>query len=320
MTCGRTYVASRGRFPYDEGKHLTMVLELHAYSDESGGIDEPCCTVAGFIASPRQWKLFSANWTAVLERADVPVFHATDFFSRAGWQSSASPYHDWSDEKALRFQRELTDVFLRQHKRLHRANGAVDVNDYKELSEDWKRVFTGAMIKWNVRAGQFTSRLLGTGKPSAPWFLCFIDFVQHILTHAPDGSFVHLTCDETKEYAPLAQITWNNMKKHKAFGWRKMGDLTFAGDEWKPALQLADSYAHLLNHAIPRYGKGLDNPARAEMLNALLKDGEPVFMHTEQTLEKRAVEITEAIMNEIELHYGSDETGEAARPLGPGLR
>lgn len=284
-----------------------MVLELHAYSDESGGIDHPCCTVAGFIASPRQWKLLNGRWAEVLHRAHVPAFHATDFFSRAGWQSSKSPYHGWSPQKALTFQRALTDVFLRQHKHIHRANGAVDVHDYKGMSEDWRKIFTGAMIKWNVHAGQFTSKMLGTGKPSAPWFLCFIDFVQHLLTHAPDGAVVHLTCDENADYASLAQTTWSNMKKHKAFGWQKMGDLTFASDETKPALQLADAYAHLLNHAIPRYGKGLHSPERAEMLNVLLKNGEPVYMHTAQTLEKRAVEITNAILKEIELHYANGE-------------
>jgi len=284
-----------------------MVLEFHAYADESGGIDHPCCTVAGFIASPRQWKLFKAGWTDVLKRAHVCAFHATDFFSRASWQSSESPYHGWSEEKASRFQRELIDVFLRQHKNLHRANGAVDVNDYKQMSQDWKAIFTGAMLKWNVRSGQFSTKLSGTGKPSAPWFLCFIDFVQHMLVQARDGVVVHLTCDEKRDYAPLAQITWKNMKKHKAFGWQKMGDLTFADDETKPGLQLADAYANLLNHAIPRYGQGPATADRAAFLAALLKNGEPVYMHNAQTLEKRSQEITDAILKEIELHYENGE-------------
>lgn len=302
MNCDRTrlYRPSKGDYPYHEGKHLIVLTEWFAYSDESGGLDHPLCTVAGFIASPRQWKLFNAEWQRVLDVAHVQSFHATDFFSRAGWQSSASPYRGWSEGKAAKFQQDLTDVFVRQHKNIHRGNGAVDVNDYKQLSKDWQRIFTGAMVKWNVRKGAFTSKMLGTGKPSAPWFLCFMDFVQHILAHAPDNVIVHLTCDEKDDYAPLAQITWNNMKTQKMFGWRKMGDLTFASDGSKPGLQLADAYANLLNYAIPRYDKGLASPERAAFLKALLKDGDPVYMHTAQTLEKRAQDITDDILKEIE--------------------
>ena len=306
MACRSTYRPSKSECPHNEGKHLTMVLELQAWADESGGIDHPSCTFAGFIASPRQWKIFRAAWREVLERANVPAFHSTYFFSRESWQSSESPYHNWTEKKALKFQRELTDVFVRQYRKINRANGSVDVGDYKQMSESWQRIFTGAMIKWNVKDGQFTSKLSGTGRPAAPWFLCFIDFVQNILIHAPDGSIVHLTCDEQAAYAPLAQITWKNMKKHKALGWQKMGALTFESDEAYEPLQLADMYANLINHAVPRYGQGISRD-RSEALKALTKNGHSVYMHNAQTLEKRVKEITEAILKEIELRYGNDE-------------
>ena len=294
---------SKGDYPYDEGRHLTLVLELQAWADESGDIYDSHCTFAGFIASPRQWKLFRAKWREVLDRWRVPAFHAMYFFPRVAWQSSKSPYRGWTEDEALAFQRELTDVYVSQYRNIHRASGSVDINDYKQINEDWQRIFTGAMIKWNVRDGAFTSKLSGTGKPVAPWFLCFIDFVQHILTFAPEGSVVHLTCDTQADCAPLALITWNNMKKRKAQGWQKMGGLSFESDDCFEPLQLADMYANLLNHSIPQYGQGTLRPDRAEALAALMKDGKGVYMHNLETLERRARDISDSILQEIAVHY-----------------
>lgn len=298
MTCGRTYVASRGRYPYDEGKYLALVLEFYAYGDESGSISDPYCTVAGFVASPRQWKLFSAAWRDVLDEAGVPAFHAVDFFHREEWRSSGSPYHGWTEADGLVFQRRLLAVFLRQYQRINAANGAVNVEDFKLMSEEWQRIFTGALLKWDVRAGEFSAKILGTGKPSAPWFTSFIDFIQASLVHVSDGATLHLVFDQQNEYAPLAHITWANMKKYKMMNWRKMGDLIFREDEKDEPLQLADMYAHLINHWVPRLDEGI-SPDRVEALAVLMKKTGKIYIHTGETLEQRVMDITKAVMNEI---------------------
>ena len=73
---------SRGPYPYHEGKHLIVAIDLYAYADESGiQGSAPYCLMAGYIASPRRWKPFNAAWKATLEEYGVPEFHAKDFFA-----------------------------------------------------------------------------------------------------------------------------------------------------------------------------------------------------------------------------------------------
>ncbi|MDO8614252.1 MAG: DUF3800 domain-containing protein [Dehalococcoidia bacterium] len=282
-----------------------MVVELHAYADESGGTgDDPYCAIAGFIASERQWKIFRPRWREAL--GSVPAFHATDFWSRAGWKSKDSPYHGWTSDKALRFQRGLISVFYQQDKRLNPTNAVTNIPDFSELSEDWQRISTGALIKWSMRDGKFSARLSGTGKPSAPWFVSFIDLVQRIVEHVPDGAVLHLWFDEQNEYAPLAQITWKNMKRHKAKGWRKMGDLTFACDEEYEPLQLADMYTYLVHHYV-LYGDDGLGADRAEALAAFARVNRYISVDDRQAHESRVQRISEEILGKIAVHYGHGE-------------
>jgi hypothetical protein len=289
-----------------------MVLELFAYGDESGSIADPFCTVAGFVASERQWKVFCSRWRDALDRAGIRSFHAVEFFQRVSWRSSRSPYHGWSEAAGMAFQRELLKVFFLQYQRLNAANGAVNVDDFKSMSKDWQRIFTGAAVKWNVRAGKFSAKISGTGKPSAPWFTSFIDFVQHALTHVPDGAVMHLVFDQQTQYAPYAHITWGNMKKLKMMSWRKMGDLTFREDERCEPLQLADMYAYLINHWASRVDAGI-SPDRAEALAVLTRKAGKVYIHTGASLEQRAVEITEAVLKQIESYYGRSGSSDPDR-------
>ena len=279
-----------------------MVLELQAYADESGGTaGDPHCAIAGFVASPRQWKVFRERWREAL--GDVPAFHATDFWSRAGWQSKDSPYHGWTDTKALQFLRGLTSVFDQQYKRLNPDNAVTDVSDFHELSDDWQRIATGALVKWTVRGDTFSARISGTGKPSAPWFVSFIDFIQRMVRHAPDGAVVHLRFDEQAEYAPLAQITWKNMKKHKALGWRKMGDLTFSCDEEYEPLQMADMYAYLIHHYRIYGDEGMDKD-RGSALASFARANPSIWVHDQATSESRVQSMGEQIMQQIEAKEG----------------
>ena len=78
------------------------------YIDVSGGQHEHrAVAAAGYLASEEQWKNFSVHWAALLERAKVPYFHATEFFARKGiFKHLAGAQHD--AEHA-----ELTRLFAR---------------------------------------------------------------------------------------------------------------------------------------------------------------------------------------------------------------
>ena len=60
-----------------------MAVELFAYGDESGLHKNPrYCLMCGFIASPRQWKIFNKSWKNVLDQFGISDFHSTEFFPR----------------------------------------------------------------------------------------------------------------------------------------------------------------------------------------------------------------------------------------------
>ncbi len=100
-----------------------MAVELLVYADESGiHSDAPYCVVSGWIASPRQWKLFEESWTRTLQAYSVSEFHAHDFFGRRAKPSGH--YCDWSGDKAKVFIDELMSA-INQH-RLYPIGGAVD--------------------------------------------------------------------------------------------------------------------------------------------------------------------------------------------------
>lgn len=74
---------SKGRFPYNEGKHLILVVRSFVRTDESGiHSGSKVCVVAGYMASPSKWKKFDVAWRAVLTEYRVPFFHGKVFYAR----------------------------------------------------------------------------------------------------------------------------------------------------------------------------------------------------------------------------------------------
>jgi hypothetical protein len=74
---------SKGTYAYHEGRHVIVAAEFFTYADESGWHQgAKYCLVAGFIGSPRQWKIFEKEWVSILHRFEVSDFHSKEFFWR----------------------------------------------------------------------------------------------------------------------------------------------------------------------------------------------------------------------------------------------
>lgn len=302
MNCDRRIAASRGRYPYHEGKHLIVVLERFAYGDESGTETNAFCTVAGFIASPRQWQLLKKAWRAVLDGEAVTTFHAEKFFQRANWRSSKSPYHGWTPDRADNFIAELLNVVL--DRSIKPIGGPVNVADFEAMHPDMRKVITGATLKWrwssvpgsradpSVRADFRTS-----GAPQYPYFAAFNLFIDEALTRTPQGAKVHFVLDRHGVYEGYARVVYAERLKLRAPGWEKMGHLRYAASSDHEALQVADLYAYILNGWITRNGKVSRD--RFEAAQAFFRKRNRIRVQNTASFEKMLAEIDAEVMNAI---------------------
>lgn len=88
------------------------MMKVWGYFDASGthdsldrsGKPSPAVSVAGYLATPLQWRRFDERWRAVLEVAGVKYFRASEFVARV------PPFDGWSEGKRTRFIRALIGV------------------------------------------------------------------------------------------------------------------------------------------------------------------------------------------------------------------
>ena len=126
-------VGSKGDYPHDEGRHLIVVVKEFVYADEAGTHENATyCLVAGYRASPRQWKKFKEEWQVALKDAGVSVFHANVFFNRTiNKDPEENAYLRWSAAKAEKFLQQLLDII---HKRqIHPVGCALHIPAFRAL-------------------------------------------------------------------------------------------------------------------------------------------------------------------------------------------
>ena len=188
---------SNGRFyPFDRGKHLKVVVELRAYGDESGTHENPpYCLVAGWIGSPRQWRLFEDSWNEVLHEYSISEFHSTDFFNRKHNKSSGNPYRDWDDARSQAFLNALSNIVI--ERRIFPIGGAVDVKAFMSYSEGERRYLTSAQIK---QSGKWVT----TGAPTRPYQLAFPLFLTEAAQAAKGDAVIQFVLDQNNNEAPYA--------------------------------------------------------------------------------------------------------------------
>ncbi len=83
-------------------KYLAMFI---AYFDESGHpSDSQVLTVAVLVSKANRWETFEDKWSKRLRRANVPMFHMTDFENRKG------QFAGWDNRKRTSFITDLAAI------------------------------------------------------------------------------------------------------------------------------------------------------------------------------------------------------------------
>jgi hypothetical protein len=99
----------------DESRVIIGAMKVWGYFDASGhhdnldgqGRPSPAVTVAGYLATPLQWKQFDKDWKKRLDEAGLPYFHMTDFVSQ---QKLFKNRNDWPKEKRDRLITDLIQI------------------------------------------------------------------------------------------------------------------------------------------------------------------------------------------------------------------
>jgi len=214
-----------------------VAMDLTAYLDESGihsGASH--CALAGFIASPRQWRLFDVAWHKALSVApDLPVFHASDFFGRSG------PYRSLPDATRLELILGLCNA-VTSH-RLTPFGIIVDCEVFNRLSRDARRFITGGTILLDQSSRKW--KWESSGAPNRPYFAVLNTALMLAANLAKPGKTVDFVFDQQETFAPLVL---SEFAKTKALalvdGSEKLGNCTFMDRKQTSALQAADLLAH----------------------------------------------------------------------------
>lgn len=287
-------VGSRGDYPLDEGKHLVVVAEWFAYADETG-IQEGSkyCAVLGYVGSPRQWKLFRRAWRASLGAARE--FKASKFFQREAWQSSKSPYYGWTGKKARTHLTALLDTIQRYQ--VMPIGFAFNIADFQALTEDERRLLTGAIRRNRVRAyggkAEITSRLTTSGAPTEPYFLGFHYIVTEALKIAPPDATVHFVFDRRKTIEARAIETIQDIRSATEVPDKvkqRIGLVSFGDSDRYEALQAADLYAYVWNRILHN---SLTEPL--------------IYAHSRLTRKREGMEIGNAAFYRALLNHQDDE-------------
>lgn len=237
-----------------------MVTEFDAFGDESGiEASAAYCIVGGYVGTPRQWKIFTKEWSAALDEYGVPRFHAKDFFQPAR-RRKVECYQGWTDQKLTRFLRLLLETLNRR--RIEAAIAAVHAPSFNALAEDDRRFLSGGIM--NTRAQlmgdddlRLSRKWLSSGAPTRPYFCAFQGFISQALDKTSDDSILSFTLEQQNVVEARAIQTFHEAYKTERYlRSAKLGDITFADSERKLPLQAADLIAYLSNRRMNQSIRG----------------------------------------------------------------
>ena len=144
-----------------------QIAMFTAYFDASGKKRMPAVAVAGFVSTVTKWDCFEREWSAILRRNNVPLFHMTDF------ASSAADFADWKRQTERR-KLFVDDLVACIKKNTNKGfSGSLAMKDYDyinaryELSENFGTPFVlcaslclGALRKWAKRKQTDPTKIL----------------------------------------------------------------------------------------------------------------------------------------------------------------
>jgi len=138
----------------------------------------------------------------------VTEFKASEFFARNEFAKRVGEYEGWSDKRALKYLRALTDI-------IHGANvmpigSGVEWSAFKALSIGERRFLTGG----NVRVVDGSARWKGlTGAPTKPYFFLMLMMMKlSIGITLNDDALIHFTLDEQNEFDEHAERLYREIK------------------------------------------------------------------------------------------------------------
>lgn len=201
---------------------------LNAYFDESGKqSDHPVITVCGVCASQAALERFDEAWNALLRRYGWSSFHLTEILSDFKKQGIACA-------EQIESLRPFADC----------------INEHLEL---------GLLQAWDVKGfdclSEETKKKLGS--TTDPYYTAFARGVWELVDYIHDDDRISLVCDDDEATAWDCYQHYRMIRRAEDVVRRKTVSLTFANDEYFPALQAADMVAGLARHEARRLFYGL---------------------------------------------------------------
>jgi hypothetical protein len=287
---------SRGKYPYHEGKHLIVAVDLFTFADESGLQQKPAyCLLAGFIASPRQWIVLSHDWEKVLAHYNTPEFHAKDYFGRNP-KGNRGLYNKWSLTDTNRFLEDILSIA--RQRLLYPVGGAISVPDFNSFSQSERKFLSGGFIS---KSGKWMT----TGAPSKPYYFMMNLLVCDALSRADPETKVNFYFDEqnvlqaraietlreTAKVGPLSD--GQNTEQIQSFG--------FVRSVNYPGIQLADMYCYAWNRYLTKGQSVQDGIHRIlETLATKKAKGPPSIKIVDRiTLQKLLGRLPKGIQNKL---------------------
>jgi hypothetical protein len=197
---------------------LSAVMSFSAFFDESGKFQsQPSISFGGVAAPNRNCDAFAENWDDLLKSLRIETL---------------------SMKAALQFERPLSDKVP--------AVGVVRrieaLLPFIECLRKHMMVVSGVAVKSSAFEASPISFKKMWGNPI---YFSFTRTVMEVLDHAK-GNVVVLTCDEDPATARQMYELYTRLKQIDESARRQLKAISFADDEYVPALQAADLVASLV--------------------------------------------------------------------------
>jgi hypothetical protein len=194
---------------------------LHCYFDESGKMaDHPVVSFSGVCAFQSKLSAFESEWKALLRQYEIPSLHMKDAL-RLSKKVGSKLLRNQSASERVELLLPFTDCINRhlEFGLLH----AVEVEGFHALSPNTKHQL---------------------GQVNNAYYLGFMRTTRELLKYVNGDDRISVICDDDRETALGCHAHYRALCADAEFK-KRMISLTFANDEYFPAIQAADMAAYL---------------------------------------------------------------------------
>lgn len=195
---------------------------LHAYFDESGKQhDHPAVTFTGVCVSDSRLSAFDSEWGVLLRQYGLKSLHMAKVSRLKENCGPKMPRHQTIEQRIEALVPFADCINKNLEKGLIQA---IDVKGFKELNDQSKQ---------------------GIGSPDDPYYLAFARGMVELIDYVQGDDRISLICDDDKSTAWLCYCHYRAIRRVHLDVRKKIVSLTFATDDYFPALQAADMVAFL---------------------------------------------------------------------------